>query len=356
MPLVNKMKGLMKMANIKLGLQWHITDECDQRCKHCYIYYGKNKNCSKELDVQTLDIILNDFIETCKKMNAEPAIAITGGDPLLYSKFWEFSKILKKKNIKYSILGNPFHLSYDIVKRLENSGCISYQMSLDGLENTHDYIRKNGSFSATINALKYFKNSKIRTIIMSTVSKTNIDEIPQLVDIIVEKKVGNFAFARYCPTFNETELMISPEEYRNFLEEMWKKYMQYKQSETLFALKDHLWKLFLYEKGLFNPNEYINEDDLILDGCHCGISHMTVLSDGTVYACRRSETPIGKVPEQSLYDIFHSKEMDNYRMYEKFEYCSKCELKNFCRGCPSVAKGLTGNFYAKDPQCWKKIY
>ena len=22
------------------SFQWHITDECDQRCKHCYIFSG----------------------------------------------------------------------------------------------------------------------------------------------------------------------------------------------------------------------------------------------------------------------------------------------------------------------------
>ena len=24
--------------NSYFSFQWHITDECDQRCKHCYIY------------------------------------------------------------------------------------------------------------------------------------------------------------------------------------------------------------------------------------------------------------------------------------------------------------------------------
>ena len=94
---------------------------------------------------------------------------------------------------------------------------------------------------------------------------------------------------------------------------------------------------------------------MILDGCRCGISHMTVLSDGTVYSCRRCESPIGKVPEESLYDIFFGNSMEQYRHYEKFEECSKCKLRNFCRGCPSVAKCLSGNFYGKDPQCWKTI-
>ena len=228
-------------------------------------------------------------------------------------------------------------------------------MSLDGLRDTHDFIRKPGSFDATLDALKYFEGSQINTAIMTTVSKTNIEEIPDLVDIVVKHRVNNFAFARYCPSSDDLDLMVSPEEYRNFLDKMWEKYMQYQEGDTRFALKDHLWRLYLYEKGLFNPNEIDNPNDLILDGCHCGITHITTLADGTVYACRRSETPVGKVPEQSFYDIFLSDEMEQYRQYDKFEYCSKCELRNFCRGCPSVAKCVTGNFYAKDPQCWKKF-
>ena len=47
--------------------------------------------------------------------------------------------------------------------------------------------------------------------------------------------------------------------------------------------------------------------------------------------------------------------MDKYREYDKFEKCSKCELLRFCRGCPAVAYGYTGNSYAPDPQCWKEV-
>jgi radical SAM protein with 4Fe4S-binding SPASM domain len=47
--------------------------------------------------------------------------------------------------------------------------------------------------------------------------------------------------------------------------------------------------------------------------------------------------------------------MNEYRKYDEFEKCSKCELHRFCRGCPAVAYGLTHNMYAPDPQCWKEI-
>ncbi len=343
------------MSRRTFGLQFHITDRCDQRCKHCYIFAGKDIPKFNEFSLDELKSIVNNLIESCKKMDKKPFIAVTGGDPLLHPHAFEFFEYLHQNSISFSILGNPFHLTIDIAKYLKNIGCTNYQMSLDGLRETHDYIRKPGSFDSTIEKIAVLREAGVHTGIMTTVSRTNISELPKLVDIVVECKVDNFAFARYCPNPDDSDLMPSPEEYRIFLEKMWQKYTQYAESSTRFALKDHLWKLFLYEKGLFKIDEIVNENGLILDGCHCGISHITVLADGQIYACRRSTTPVGNVLSDSLYDVFLSEKMNEYRMYNKFEACSKCELKCFCRGCPSVAKCVTGNFYAKDPQCWKKI-
>ena len=35
---------------------------------------------------------------------------------------------------------------------------------------------------------------------------------------------------------------------------------------------------------------------------------------------------IGKVREESLYDIFFGDKMESYRNFDDFEACSKCEL------------------------------
>jgi radical SAM protein with 4Fe4S-binding SPASM domain len=136
----------------------------------------------------------------------------------------------------------------------------------------------------------------------------------------------------------------------------WNKFSEHKARgcRTTFQLKDHLWTLYLYEKGLFRIPEDHNPE-LIYDGCHCGIGHMTILPDGDVYACRRMESKIGNVFEKPMFELFNGAELDEYRRFEKFEKCSKCELRGYCRGCPAVASGYTGNMYAPDPQCWKEI-
>jgi len=44
--------------------------------------------------------------------------------------------------------------------------------------------------------------------------------------------------------------------------------------------------------------------------------------------------------------------MEAYREFDKFSKCSSCRLLAWCRGCPAVARGTNGDFYAADPQCW----
>ena len=254
-------------------------------------------------------------------------------------------------------MGNPFHLTDEVCRRMKELGCRKYQLSLDGLCETHDRFRKPGSYDRTLEAIATIRKSGMHCAIMSTISAANIDEIPQLIDVVVEHQADIFAFGRYCPTSEDKAHMetwhVEPERYRDFLGKCWAKYEQYKDSGTTFNLKDHLWTLFLYEKGLFKIPEGL-DGDTIYDGCNCGNCHFTISAEGRLMACRRFDSYVGTVNEE-LFDVFHGNKMEKYRQHEKFEKCSKCELLRFCRGCPAVAYGYTKDFYAPDPQCWKNI-
>ncbi|MDE7394616.1 MAG: radical SAM/SPASM domain protein, ACGX system [Clostridiales bacterium] len=336
------------------AIQWHITDVCDQRCKHCYIFSEGHPR----LITTPMDELKRTYAQIkafCEKMQRTPYIYLTGGDPILHPNFWELLELFKADGTRFCIMGNPFHLSDEVCKRMKDCGCVKYQLSLDGLEQTHDMFRKKGSFQTTLEAIGMIKRSGMWCAVMSTVSKTNMHEIPALIDLADERGVDVFAVGRYCPTSTEKaydeNIHIPPLAYRAFLEECWEKYEQHKDSKTTFQLKDHLWNLFLYEKGLLK----IPECDTISDGCNCGRNHITILPNGDIYACRRMESKVGNVNESNLYDVWNGETMDAYRQYDKFTKCSKCELKNICRGCPSVTYGYTHDMYDADPQCWKEI-
>jgi len=298
--------------------------------------------------------VINNCVEMCETMKRLPYFYITGGDPILHKDFWKIVKLLKDKEIPFGILGNPFHLNDEVCKKLSEYGCRKYQLSIDGMKKTHDEIRKPGSFDTTIEKIPVLRKAGIDVAIMTTVSGTNKDEMEDIVDLVVENNVDIFAFARYCPTSFEKDTHLEPSEYRDLLDRLWKKFETYKDRETTFNLKDHLWNLYLYEKGLYKiPNGL--DENIMYDGCNCANCHMTILPTGEVFACRRMESPIGNALTDSMYDIYIGDAMNTYRKYDQFEKCSKCELLRFCRGCPAVAYGYTHNMYSIDPQCWKEV-
>ena len=82
--------------------------------------------------------------------------------------------------------------------------------------------------------------------------------------------------------------------------------------------------------------------------------HMTILPNGDLYACRRLESKVGNILTDRLANVWTGP-MEQYRNYNEFQKCSKCELLPYCRGCPAVAYGATCSFYGSDPQCWKAV-
>ncbi|MBR1688700.1 MAG: radical SAM/SPASM domain protein, ACGX system [Prevotella sp.] len=340
------------------AFQWHITDECDQRCKHCYIFSSPNRPKMTEMAWDRMMAVLANIERMCRRMNRLPYLYITGGDPILHSRFWDLLEQVHQRGIPFTLMGNPFHLTDEVCRRMKQLGCRKYQLSIDGMRETHDFFRKPGSFDRTLQAIGTIRRAGMHCAIMTTVSGTNIGEIPDIIDLVVEHRADIFAFGRYCPTSADKASPhqgwhIEPQAYRHLLEQCWDKFGQYKDTDTTFNLKDHLWTLFLYEKGVFKIPAGLDEDT-VYDGCNCGNCHFTISAEGRLMACRRFESYVGTVDEE-MADVFNGPQMECYRQYEQFEKCRKCELLRFCRGCPAVAFGYTHRFYAPDPQCWKAV-
>lgn len=362
------------------AFQWHITDECDQRCKHCYIFSGKGCQELKSMTWGQMQEVVANCEDFCKVYHRTPYFYITGGDPILHPDFWKLMVLLKSKRIPFTLMGNPFHLDDEICRMLKVCGCEKYQMSLDGMRETHDWFRKPGSFDLTLEKVECLNRAGITSVIMSTVSKTNMKEIPDIIDAVVNANVKVFAFSRYVPTGGEVDTSMTPQEYRNLLEICDAKYKAYKAAgcKTYFNKKDHLWTLYEYETGQFSLPENFSpirtaakeavketvkeavqnaanpaEEEMIYGGCNCGNCHITISSNGDIMACRRvTNSKVANIFEDRLADVWVC-QMERYREFDKFKKCSRCELKAWCRGCPAVANGTSGDFYGADPQCWK---
>lgn len=337
------------------SFQWHITDQCDQRCRHCYIFSIGEEVVLKRMDLGQMTHVLDSCLEMCDSLGRSPYFYITGGDPILNPDFWGLLEMLHEKSVPFAIMGNPFHLTPEVCSRMRDLGCQKYQVSIDGLKEMHDRIRMPGSYDATMRAIRIIRDSGIRCAVMTTVSRANADQMPGIIDAVVESGADIFAFARYCPEGGDFGGdPLTPAEYRDVLEACWSKFGEHEGCGTTFNLKDHLWTPFLYEKGLFRIGDF-PDDALVYDGCNCGANHLTILPDGDVYACRRMDSKVGNVFEQSMRDIFLGDEEESYREIRLLDKCSKCRLLRFCRGCPAVAEATNGDRRSADPQCWVDV-
>jgi hypothetical protein len=62
-----------------------------------------------------------------------------------------------------------------------------------------------------------------------------------------------------------------------------------RNSQLKIGKKDNLWKLFYYEKGLLD----IPAGKKVISGCPCGYTSLCILSDGSLFICRRFYAKIG---------------------------------------------------------------
>jgi len=340
-------------------LQWHLTARCNEECSHCYAKGSPDlePQLRNELPVEQCIKVLDNFDRFLKCNNLLGRINLTGGDPLLKDGLFDLIKAAREKGIKVGILGNPRKLDAETASLLKDVGVFRYQLSIDGLQETHDRLRgRKGHFDDTLRALEVLDDIGLPSVVMFTLSKENFKELPAVAELVAQHNVKVFDFARLVPQGRGKGLgMLSASEFRDVLVRMLGTYQKLEKDgcKTYFGRKEALWTLLYQELGLFKLPEWNGK---LHTGCSAGSKVLTILADGTVYPCRRLPISVGKVPDDDVGDlIFNAKAHVELRDASKLEKCRMCELLPYCRGCPAVAFGATGDPFSPDPQCWKQL-
>ncbi|MDO8565704.1 MAG: radical SAM protein [Candidatus Moranbacteria bacterium] len=319
--------------------QWHITDFCGNRCEHCYINeFNKNR-----VSLVAAKNILADMKDCCVELDADMILSITGGDPLTHPEIWTILNEARTIAGKLAVLGNPELVNDKNIHKLKAAGINWYQLSLDGLEMTHDRIRSKGSFKRTIKGIKLLTATGIPVVINSTVSGTNYREMVDVMKLSHDLGASKWSFARWVP--DSGTCGMSAVEYRKFLEKICTEQKAYNEDATGFVAGDSLMYPVI--------SEPMNCDSIV-GGCALGSSVLCILPDNTVMACRRhKDSVLGKWQlGGDLLDFFlFNPKMEEYRQTEKIIGCSKCSFKSQCRGCRAVAFADSGNTLGRDPQC-----
>ncbi len=319
-------------------LQWHLSENCNLKCLHCY----QEEHKPLCISYNKLEHIYKEFINLIDKLNMNGHINITGGEPLCNPHLYKVLDLIKKDNrVSFSILTNGTLIDDKTALKLKKYNPYYVQVSLEGDKKMNDYIRGKGTYKQIAKGIKALKKAGIFTSISFTSNHLNYKELPKVIKYAKRLKVDNVWSDRYIPLGGsmDKDLTLSKEETSKYLDIM--------NEERIKLGKNKRTHLSMNRALQFTrTNNYAY-------GCTCGDTLLTIMENGDIVPCRRMPIKVGNALIDNLYDVYKNNEiLKDLRKKTIPEDCKTCDHAERCRGglkCLSYA--LTGNYNIKDMGC-----
>ena len=327
-------------------IQWHITNLCNLRCRHCYQDDFSRKD---DLDWPELKTICDNILNTLEAWGRTACIHLTGGEPLLKPELFLLLDYLNPQSVidELGIITNGLPINPEMIKRLSAfSKFKKMKISLEGADaQVHESVRPRETFEKVIGNLSLTQKEKgFETILMFTVMKRNYESLPSLLRLCQELGVHGLILERFIPLGKGAEIR---DEVLN--KEQWKAVTKTLLNFLSTEIEEDPFLPYQAFQVKFNGEN----TELLGAPCVIGVDGLCVMPDGDVFPCRRFPVPIGNLLVQPLKELWKKSEiLERLRRKENLKgRCGRCELEG-CRGCRSLALSMTGDYLAEDPHCW----
>ena len=181
----------------------NITNKCNLKCKHCYL--GDSGN--KEIGVKLFENAVSQFEDM-----GGLKLMISGGEPLLHSKFRELMEILPSYELRVVVLSNG-----TLIRKKEAEKLSEYvdevQVSIDGIK-SHDLLRGKGSYDKAMRGISALQGSGIPVSIATMVHRYNVGEFGAMKKLFSELNVLSWSVDVPCAAGNleaNKDYMLPPE-------------------------------------------------------------------------------------------------------------------------------------------------
>ena len=158
-----------------------ITMHCNLECLHCYLNGGGENNFKKQ------NIIDEEVLKSFYMKYRPNVVSATGGEPLLNKKMVKLlGKIINNYGGALEVVTNGTLIDEKFVEELQEINPKTfYQISLDGMENYHNYLRNSDTaFERAIRGIKIISDKGIRLKVRFTATDENFKDLPELIELL----------------------------------------------------------------------------------------------------------------------------------------------------------------------------
>ena len=304
-------------------LFWECTLRCNLACRHC------GSSCLPE--ARQKDMPLADFLPVLDEVaqHADPhriIVFTVGGEPLLRPDLLECAKAITSRGFRWGFVTNGMLLDIPMLKSVVDAGVKSIAVSIDGLEDDHNWMRGNAkSFSRAVRAVTLLQRTRhVAWDVITCVSRRNYPRLTELHDFLCAIGVTRWRIFTVFPAGRakeDAEMVLSPEEFRGVME-----FIKTTRAEGRLQLS-------------FSCEGFLGEYEGIVRGhafrCDAGLMTASVRYDGSISGCLsiRSNYHQGNIYRDSFWDVWQHR-FQPYRQREWMHTgsCADCQAWRYCEG------------------------
>ena len=298
------------------------------------------------------------------------ALAFSGGEPLTRKDFFEVANHAVERGLYVSVATNGTLLTKENVKKLKQAQINYVEVSIDGATaQTHDSFRGvPGAFDKAVAGLRNCVEADLCVCIATTATKSNLAEMPRILDLAEEIGAERFTYFNFIPTGRGKEHYdqdLAPEEREKLM-----LYLLDRMSKgckvTILTTAPQLARVALQCQGVGKEmtmsmahmqtarvsKKAVPLADFI-GGCGAGRLYCSISPQGDVHPCVFFPVNVGNLKTERFGDIWLNSQLFN-ALRDRSNLkgaCGKCKYKYVCGGCRARANAYHHDFLSSDVGC-----
>lgn len=344
--------GNQEFPPIRL-IAWETTRRCNLSCKHCRAD-AEDHDYPGELSTDEAKKLFDNVAEM-----GFPIIILTGGEPLLREDIFELAEYGDKLGLRMVMAPNGTLVTEDTAKKMAASGIKRISVSIDGAtKESHDEFRGvKGAFEGAMHGIENAKKAGIEFQINTTITKDNLHEIPEILNLAISLGAVAHHIFLLVPTGRGkyiAEKTIDAKTYEKtlnwFYEQRDKVPLQLKAT-----CAPHYYRIL--RQRAKRDGKSVDFDTFGLDamtrGCLGGIGFCFISHVGKVQPCGFLDLDCGNVKEKTFREVWKDSQIfNNLRDYDSLSgKCGGCGYNKVCGGCRARAYEATGDYMEEEPFC-----
>lgn len=306
-------------------LFFELTNDCNLACKHC------GSDCIKDSTQPILpyETVIKVLKEIKLKYNSHKiTVILSGGEPLLYPNLFKLGEDIHKLEYPWGMVTNGYGWTEKTIKKAKNSHLSSITISLDGLEEEHNWLRgKKESFERAVNLIKMLNADKFFQVmdVFTVVHKKNLHVLDKVYELLIKLGVTKWRISLIDPigrAAKNKDLFIGKDNFKILIE----KILNYKKEGNIDVN---------YGCSGYFGKEFENKVRDSYFFCRAGINVSGIMLNGDILACPNIDRRFaqGNVNKDSFLDIWENKyQVFRDRSWMKTDICKNCKEWKYCKG------------------------